>query len=71
VRRPEGVRLPVEVEARDLGERDAVVQFGIRLAAEHLDPVAQLGQFAGERADVDALSAAVRLAAVGQQCDAQ
>ena len=47
------------------------VQLRVGLAAEDLDAVPELGQLAGQRADVDALAAAVRLAPVGQQCDAQ
>ena len=69
--RAERVGLAVEVQARQPGERHAVVQLGVGLAAEHLDAVPELGQLAGQRPDVDALAAAVRLAPVGQQCDAQ
>ena len=69
--RAERVGLAVEVQARQPGERHAVVELGVGLAAEHLDPVPELGQLPGQRPDVDALAAAVRLAPVGQQCDAQ
>ena len=69
--RAERVGLAVEIQARQPGERHAAVQLRVRLAAHHLDAVTELGQLAGERPDVDALAAAVRLAAVGQQCDAQ
>ena len=69
-RDPKGVRLAVEVEARDPGEDHAVVEVGVRRAREHLDVVAEPDQLPAQVADVDALAAAVRLAAVGQQCDA-
>ena len=69
--RAERVGLAVEVQARQPGQRHTGVELGIGLAAEHLDPVAELGQLAGQGPDVDALAAAVRLAPVGQQCDAQ
>ena len=68
-RHPERVGLAVEVEARHLGQPDAVVELGVRLPGEHLDLVPERDQLAAEVPDVDALAAAVRLAAVGQQGD--
>ena len=41
--------------------------FGVGLAGEHLDVVSQFDQPAAEVPDVNALAAAVRLAAIGQQ----
>ena len=51
--------------------RDARVELGVGLAGEDLDLVAEGDQLPAEVPDVDALAAAVGLAAVGQQCDAQ
>ena len=65
----ERVGLAVEVQARHLGEPHALVELGVGLAGEHLDVVAERDELAAEVADVDALAAAVRLAAVGQQGD--
>ena len=70
VRHPERVGLAVEVEARHLGQPDALVELGVGLAGEDLDLVAEADQLATEVADVDALATAVRLAPVGQQGDA-
>src|SRR6478752_7376880 len=67
---PERVGLAVEVEARHLGEHDPLVEVGVGLAGEHLHLVPEPDELAAEVADVDALTAAVRLAAVGQHGDA-
>lgn len=70
--RAEGVGLPVEVEAGQLGEGHAVaerVQDGVRLRADHLDAVAERGQFAGEVPYVDALAAAEGVALITEQGD--
>ena len=67
----ERVGLAVEVEAGHLGQPDARVEHRVGLAGEHLDVVAERGELAAEVAHVDTLTAAVRLAAVGQQGDAQ
>ena len=63
---PERVRLPVEVQARHLGEGHALVELRVGLAAEHLDGVAERHQLTTEVAQVDALAATVRLGAVRQ-----
>ncbi|GAA3236136.1 hypothetical protein GCM10020256_54550 [Streptomyces thermocoprophilus] len=73
----EGVGLAVEVEAGQLGEGEpagevvGVVEDGVRLGADDLDAVAEAGQLAGEVADVDALSAAERVAFVRQERDVE
>jgi hypothetical protein len=69
-RSAERVGLPVEVQGRDLRQRDALVELGVRLAGEHLDRVAERRQLTTEVTDVDALATAVWLAAVGHECDA-
>ncbi len=66
----EGIRLAVEVQAGHPGEPDAGVEVGVRRTGEHLHVVAERDQLPAEVTDVDALATAVRLAAVGQQCDA-
>ncbi len=72
-RRAEGVGLAVQVEAGQLGEGDALagVEDRIGLGPDDLDAVAEAGEFAGEVAYVHALAAAVRVALVGEQRDAQ
>ena len=50
------------VEAGQLGERDPLVEHRVRLAAEHLDVVAEVDERLGEVAGVDALAADVGLA---------
>ena len=70
-RHPERVGLAVEVQAGHLGQPDALVELGVRLAGEDLDLVPEGDQLAAQVPDVDALAAAVRLAAVGQQGDPQ
>lgn len=67
----EGVGLAVEVEARQLGERDTLVEYGVGLGADHFDAVAEPGELPAEVADVDALATAEGVALVGQECDAQ
>ena len=69
VRSPEWVAVPVEVQAGDPGQRRAGVQLGIGLAGEHLDVVPEGVQLPAQVADVDALSAGVGLAAIGEQRD--
>ena len=71
VRDPEGVGLPVEVEAGDGGEPHPVVELGPRLAGEDLDRVAQLHQLAGQVAGVDALAPAAGVAPVDEEGDPQ
>ena len=71
VRRAERVLVPVEVQAGDLVQHRALVEFGVGLAREHLDVVPERVKFPGQVAYVDALAAAVRLAAIGQQRDAK
>ena len=52
------------VEARELRERNALVEHRIGLATEHLDRVAEVGQRLREVPRVDALSTDVRLTSV-------
>ena len=66
-----GVVVVAEVEARQLVQRHALVEHRVRLAAEHLDLVAEVDERLGEVARVHALAADVRLAAVGEVGDAQ
>jgi len=60
-----------DVEAPEAVEGDAVVDLGVGLPAEHLDVVPHVHEGLAEVADVDALAAAVRLASVRQERDAQ
>lgn len=71
LRGAERVGLAVEVEAGDLGERDALVERGVRLGAEDLDAVAEPGELTGEVPDVDALAAAERVPLVREESDPQ
>ena len=69
---PERIRLAIEVQARHLVQHDPGVEaVGVGRSGEHLDVVPQFDQTTAEVADVDALPAAVGLAAVRQQCDPQ
>ena len=68
---PERIRLAVEVEARDLGQPHALIELRVGLSGEDLDGVPECHEFTAEMTDVDALAAAVWLASVGQECDAQ
>ena len=72
-RHPERVGLAVEVQARQPGQPHArhVVELGVGRAGQHLDVVAERGELTAQVPDVDALAAAVRLAAVRQQRDRQ
>ena len=63
---PTGEVVVPDVEARQLVQRDALVEDRVRLAAEDLDVVAEVDQRLGEVAGVDALATDVRLAAVGE-----
>lgn len=71
LRGAEGVGLAVEVEAGQLGERNALVEHRVGLRADHLDAVAEAGQLPAEVADVHALAAAERIALVREECDTQ
>lgn len=71
LRRTERVRAPVQVEAAQLGERHAVVEYGKGLRADHLDAVAEAGELAREVPYIDALAAAEGVALVGEERDAQ
>ena len=71
MRDPEGVGVPVEVEAGHGGEADPLVEHGPRLAGEDLDAVAELHQLTGQVAGVDALAAAAGVAPVHQVGDPQ
>ncbi len=66
-----GVVVVEEVQARQLDERDALVEDRVRLTAQHLDVVAEVDEGLGEVPGVDALAAHVRLATVGEVGDAQ
>ena len=67
-RHAERVGLAVEVQAGNLGQpHPGIEHLGVGLAGEHLDVVAQFDQTAAEVPHVDALSAAVGLAPIGQQ----
>ena len=59
----------VDVEARELDQRDPLVEDRVRLAAEDLDVVAEVDQGLGQVAGVDALAAHVGLAPVGEVGD--
>ncbi len=61
-----GVVVVEQVEARQLRERDPLVEIRVRLPAEDLDRVPEVGERLGEMTGVDALAADVRLAPVGQ-----
>ena len=52
-----------------LDQRDPLVEDRVRLAAEHLDVVAEVDERLGEVPGVDALAAHVGLAAVGEVGD--
>ena len=71
VRRAERVVVPVQVQARQLDQLRARLELGVGLARVDLDVVAERGKFAGHMPQVDALAAAMRLAAVGEQADAE
>ena len=71
VRDPEGVGVPVQVEARDGGEAHPVVEHGPRLAGEDLDRVAQPDQLPRQVAGVDALATAAGVAPVDEVGDPQ
>ena len=66
---PAGEVVVERVEARELGQRDALVEDRVRLAAEHLDAVAEVGEGLGEVAGVHTLAADVGLATVGEVRD--
>ncbi len=70
-RRPERVRRRVQVEPGDLHELVGVHEFGVGLAREDGDVVAQVGQLAGEVPGVDALATAVRVPPVDEPGDAK
>ena len=59
----------VDVEAGELDQRDPLVEDRVRLAAQHLDVVAQVDQGLGQVAGVDALAADVGLPPVGEVGD--
>jgi hypothetical protein len=66
---PPGEVVVVGVEAGEPVERDPLVEDRVRLAAEHLDVVAEIGEGFRQVAHVDALAAAVGLAPIGQVRD--
>ena len=70
-RHPHREVVVVDVEAGQLDQADPLVEDRVRLAAEHLDVVAEVDERLGQVAGVDALAATVGLAAVGEQRDAQ
>ena len=69
MRDPERVRVAVEVEARDRGEPDPVVEDGPGLPGEDLDAVAELDELARDVPRVDALAPATGVAAVDEEGD--
>ncbi len=66
-----GVGVVEDVEARQLDEGHPGVEDRVRLAAEHLDVVAEVDQRLRQVAGVDALATDVGLAPVGEVGDAQ
>jgi hypothetical protein len=66
VRDPEGIGLAVEVQRRHGGEADAGLQDRIGRPAEDLHRVSQVDQLGGQIPGVYALTAAVRVAPVGE-----
>ncbi|GAA3104549.1 hypothetical protein GCM10020254_57960 [Streptomyces goshikiensis] len=56
LRRTERVGAAVEVQARQLGQRGAGVQYRVGLRADDLDAVPEADEFAREVPDVDALA---------------
>lgn len=76
LRRPEGIRVAVQVEAGQFGEGEtveplALVEHGVGLGADDLYLVAEAGQLAREVPYVDALAAAERVPFIGEERDAQ
>ena len=63
--------LVVDVEAGEGDKGYPLVQFGVGLTAQDLHVVAQIDEGLGQVAHVHALASAVRLAAVGEEGDAQ
>ena len=63
--------LVVDVEAGEGDKGYPLVQFGVGLTAQDLHVVAQIDEGLGQVAHVHALASAVRLAAVGEDGDAQ
>ncbi len=69
-RNTEGIGFPVHVQARYFAKHyPRIEHVGIGLAGEHLDVVAEFDEAAAQVTDIDALSATVCFAAVGQQSD--
>ena len=78
LRRAEGVRLAVEVEAGQLGEGEAVavgrvhrVQHRIGLGADHLDAVTEADELTREMPYVDTLAPAERVPLIGEERDVE
>src|SRR5699024_5031387 len=69
VRGAERIGVVVQVQARDLGQGGARVEFRVGLTGEHLDRVSECRQLTAEVTDVDALASAVWLAPVREQRD--
>src|SRR5699024_11800718 len=65
----ERVRVVVQVQARDPGERRPRVELRVGLPGEHLDGVAESRQLPTQMPDVDALPTTVWLAPVREQRD--
>jgi hypothetical protein len=70
-RHPHGEVVVVDVEAGQFDQPYSRIDHGIGLAAQYLDVVTQVDQCLREVAHVDALTADVGLAAVGEQSDTQ
>ena len=61
------IGVAVEVEARDGGETDALIEFGPRLTSENFDLVSEGHQFAGEVTGVNALAATGGVTAIHEE----
>ena len=66
-----GVRIAPDIEARELDQRDPVVEIRIWRSAEHLDVVTEVDQRLAEVADVHALATDMLLAAIGEERNTQ
>src|SRR5215468_9412998 len=65
----ERIGFPVQVQARQGAQQRPRLEVRVGLAGEHLDVMAERGQFPGQVPQVDALAAAMWLAAVRDQRD--
>src|SRR6516164_4715956 len=70
MRDPEGIGIPVEVEAGDGREAHTRVELGPRRPGEDLDRVTQCHELAGQVTGVHALAATARVPPIGEVRDA-